>query len=550
MSMIDRLFAGAALAACLTASVAALAASGPVVDAPAGKMEGVAGDGIVAFKGIPYAQPPVGAARWTAPKPMAKWSGTRSATEFGASCIQPQPRVNSIYADPLAKTSEDCLTLNIWAPKGAKNLPVLLWIHGGALTSGASAESIYDGSTFARQGVVVVSINYRMGVLGYFAHPGLSAESPEGISGNYGLLDQIESLRWVKQNVAAFGGDAGNVTIAGESAGALSVMYLMASPPARGLFHKAIAESAYMISTPPLKQDGFGEKSNEGSGAAFAEKLKAPDLKALRAIDAQTLADQAAPSGWFPWGSVDGKILPRQLIEVFDKGEQAPVPLLVGFNSGEIRSLRFLLPPPPASSADYEKAISAHYGDLADAFLKLYPAADFQESMLATTRDALYGWTAQRLATKQTAIGQPAYLYLYDHPYEAADSKGLHGFHAAEIPYWLGTLDRVPPYWPKSSGSPEELKFSAAMSGYWSSFAKTGRPTATGEPDWPRFGANSDYLALEKTPRAAAHLMPGMYALNEEVVCRRHALGTLSWNWNVGIIAPPLPPPAAGCSGV
>jgi len=547
MSKFDRLFACAALAASLTASTPLLAAGGPVVESPAGKVEGVAGDGVVAFKGIPYAQPPVGAARWTAPKPLAKWSGTRAATEFGAACMQPQPRVNSIYADPPAKTSEDCLTLNVWAPKGAKNLPVLVWIHGGALTSGASSETVYDGSHLAGQGLVVVSINYRMGVFGYFAHPALSAESPDGVSGNYGLLDQIESLRWVKRNIAAFGGDAGNVTIAGESAGALSVMYLMASPPARGLFHKAISESAYMISTPPLKKDEFGEKSNESSGAAFAEKLKAPDLKALRALDAQTLADQAAPSGWFPWGSVDGKILPRQLVDVFDKGEQAPVPLLVGFNSGEIRSLRFLLPPAPANSADYEKTIRAQYGDLAESFLKLYPAADVPESMLATTRDALYGWTAQRLAAKQTAIGQPAYLYLYDHPYEAADSKGLHGFHASEIPFWFGTLDLVPPYWPKSSGSPEERKFSAALTSYWTSFAKTGRPVAAGEPDWPRFGANAEYLALEKTPRAADRLMPGMYDLNEAVVCRRRAAGGISWNWNVGIISPPLPPADPHC---
>jgi para-nitrobenzyl esterase len=386
-----------------------------------------------------------------------------------------------------------------------------------------------------------------MGVLGYFAHPALSAESAEAISGNYGLLDQIESLRWVKTNIASFGGDAGNVTIAGESAGALSVMYLMAAPPARGLFHKAISESGYMISTPPLKKDEFGEPSNESRGAAFAERLGATDLASLRAIDARTLTDKAAPNGWFPWGSIDGKILPRQLIDVFDRGEQAKVPLLVGFNEGEIRSLPFLLPPPPANAADYEKAIRDRYGDLADAFLKLYPASDVRNSMLATTRDALYGWTAQRLAIKQTAIGQPAYLYLYDHPYDAADSKDLHGFHAAEIPYVFATHDRTPPNWPKSPGTPVELKLTAALSGYWSSFAKSGHPTAAGEPDWPRYGANGEYLTIETTPRPGDHLMPGMFALNEQVVCRRHATGQLAWHWNVGIIAPPLPPATAGC---
>ena len=537
----------AAIAAISLILAAPASAAGPVVDAPAGKVEGVAENGLDIFKGIPYARPPVGAARWTPPKPLDRWSGVRQAAKFGAACMQPHSRNNSIYADEPAEMSEDCLTINIWAPKGAKNLPVLLWIHGGALTGGASSETVYDGAHLAKEGLVVVSINYRMGVFGYFAHPALSAESPDGISGNYGLLDQIESLRWIKKNIGAFGGDAGNVTISGESAGALSVMYLMASPPARGLFHKAIAESAYMISTPALKKDEFGEPSNESRGAALAAKLNAPDLAALRALDARTLTDQAAPNGWFPWGSVDGKILPRQLVDMFDKGEQAPVPLLVGFNQGEIRSLTFLLPPAPASAADYEKIIRERYGDLADAFLKLYPAADYKESLFAITRDALYGWTSERLARKQTAIGQPAYLYLNDLGYPAADQMGLHAFHASEIPFVFGTAALTPPFWPRPPGTPEAQKLSAALSGYWSSFAKTGKPIAAGEVDWPRFGADSQYLLIGRTPQAADHLMPGMYALNEAVVCRRHAAGQIQWNWNVGVISPPLPPQAPGC---
>ena len=229
------------------------------------------------FKGIPYALPPVGSARWKPPSPMPRWAGVRKATEFGPACFQPKAQLSSIYAWTPVPMSEDCLTLNIWAPTGARKAPVFFWIHGGALTTGSSRDALYDGARLAEQGIVVVSINYRLGVLGWLAHPELSEESPLGISGNYGLLDQIEALQWVRRNIGAFGGDPSNVTIAGESAGGLSVMYLMAAPPARGLFAKAIAESAYMISTPELKQSslrlaiGRGKRREARRRAACAE---------------------------------------------------------------------------------------------------------------------------------------------------------------------------------------------------------------------------------------------------------------------------------------
>jgi para-nitrobenzyl esterase len=210
--------------------------------------------------------------------------------------------------------SEDCLTLNIWAPADARNAPVFFWIYGGALTAGASREPLYGGARLAARGIVVVSINYRLGVFGWLAHPELSAESPKGVSGNYGLLDQIEALRWVQQNIRVFGGDPSNVTIAGESAGGLSVMYLMAAPHARGLFSKAIAQSAYMISTPELKQRRFGSEPAEEIGARLAAALQMPNLAAMRGMDAQTLADAAPKAGYAPWGTVDGQILPRQLV--------------------------------------------------------------------------------------------------------------------------------------------------------------------------------------------------------------------------------------------
>jgi para-nitrobenzyl esterase len=537
------------LALCLAGLLSSPAAAqpGPVVRAPAGAVQGQTEGQLEVFKGLPYAEAPVGSLRWRAPKPMAPWHGVRDATAFGPSCVQPTPQPRSIYKDDPGPTSEDCLSLNIWTPKGARKAPVLVWIYGGALTTGASRLGMYDGRSLAERGVVVVSINYRLGVLGYLAHPGLSAESPQGLSGNYGLLDQIEALRWVRRNISAFGGDPANVTIAGESAGGLSVMYLMASPPARGLFHKAIAQSAYMISTPELKQAKFGALSAEASGAALAARLGAPGVADLRAIEAQKLTNQAAASGFAPFGAVDGKILPRQLVDTFDRGEQARVPMIAGFNSGEIRSLRVLAPPVPKDGATYEGAIRERYRDLADAFLKQYPASDLQESVLAATRDGLYGWTAERLARKQTAAGAPAFLYLFDHGYPAADAAGLHGFHASELPYMFGALDRLAPDWPKPPATPGEAALSAAMVGYWTSFARGGVPTAAGQPAWPAYGARRAYLDIKATPQAAERLLPGMYELNEQVMCRRRAAGTQPWNWNAGLSSPPLPPRAPGC---
>lgn len=220
---------------------------GPIINAPAGAVEGRMEGELRVFKGIPYALPPVGSARWKPPSPMPRWADVKKAAEFGAPCFQPKSKVPSIYAEDPMPMSEDCLTLNIWTPAAASNAPVFFWIHGGALTGGSSREAVYSGTRLADRGILVVSLNYRLGVLGWLAHPELSLESPLGLSGNYGLLDQIEALQWVRSNISAFGGDPSNVTIAGESAGALSVMYLMASPSARGLFSKAIAESAYMI---------------------------------------------------------------------------------------------------------------------------------------------------------------------------------------------------------------------------------------------------------------------------------------------------------------
>jgi para-nitrobenzyl esterase len=536
-----------ALVAALCLAVSAAATSGPVVRAPAGIARGVVMGGVLVFKGLPYALAPVGERRWRAPEPMPPWQGERSAAQFGPPCYQPKSRPTSIYAEELPPMGEDCLSLNVWTLPHARKAPVLVWIHGGALATGWNGDGLYDGTAMAKRGIIVVTINYRLGVLGYLAHPGLSAESAEGISGNYGLLDQIAALRWISNNIAAFGGDVSNVTIAGESAGGLSVMYLLASPPARGLFARAIAQSAYMISTPELRTPRFGEVAAETVGSTLAGKLGAVDVAALRAMDAGALTDAAAHAGYAPFGTIDGHILPRQLVEVFDRGEQAHVPLLAGFNSGEIRSLRFLAPPPPADAAEYTTQIRDRYGDLAEAFLAVYPASDLAESVLRAPRDALYGWTAERLVNKQTALGTSAFLYYFDHGYPAADAAGLHAFHASELPYVFGTAGRAPPRWPKLPAEPPETHLSEAMTAYWVAFARDGSPDAPGQPQWLPYGANRAYMAFADIPKAGTHLLPGMYELHERVVCRRRADGGIPWNWNVGIVSPPLPAEVPGC---
>ena len=536
------------LAALAMVSAAPATAQGPRVDAPAGAVRGTDDGAIDVFKGIPFAQAPVGDLRWKPPVPLPRWEGERAATDFGPACVQPQGGPPNVYS-PAEQTpvSEDCLSLNIWRPEGAANAPVLVWIHGGALLAGSSREPMYDGRKLAERGVIVVSINYRLGALGWMAHPALSAESPDGVSGNYGLLDQIAALKWIEANIGAFGGDPENVTIAGESAGGLSVMYLMASPAARGLFDRAIAQSAYMISTPELKRAAFGAPAAEAVGQFVAKSLQTANLAELRAMDAQELTANAAKAGFAPFGTVDGKLLPRQLVDTFDRGEQASVPIIAGFNQGEIRSLTILAPKPPGSADEYTAQIRERYGDLAGAFLALYPPENYRESILATTRDALYGWTAERLVRSQAKVGQAAYLYLFDHGYPAMDEAGLHAFHASELPYVFGTPDRTGPRWPRVPDTERERALSEAMIGYWTGFARDGMPMAAAAPAWHPYAHGGSYMWFHDVPTPATELMPGMFALNEEVMCRKRAAGSAGWNWNVGLAAPVLPPKVDGC---
>lgn len=526
---------------------AAVANNAPVVKTPAGAIQGLREGSAEVFRAIPYALPPLGERRWRAPAPMPRWEGVRAAQAMGVACMQP-PMAAGPYDRGEVPMSEDCLTLDVTAPAKADKAPVMVWIHGGTLIWGSGHSPMYDGREFAKRGVVLVSINYRLGVLGYLAHPELSKESPDDTSGNYGLLDQIQALHWVRENIAAFGGDPNNVTIFGESAGALSVEYLLASPRARGAFDKAIIESGYLFTMPELRAKRGEEFPAEAIGQWLAGKLRAPTLGRLRAMDARHLVEAAAATGYAPYGTIDGKILERQLVDTFDRGEQAPVPLIAGFNSGEIRSLRFLAPPVPATPAAYADEIQARYGDLADDYLRLYPTAgDLAQNGLDSTRDAVFGWTSERLVRKQAALGQPSFLYYFSHSYPAADTAGLAGFHASETPFVFGTMTKTPPAWPAIPDTAAERGLSDAMLDYWTSFARSGKPSSTQGPAWDAFGSNSAFMNFAERPRASTGFMPGLYALHEQVMCRRRADGGQSWNWRTGGAAPVLPARTVDC---
>ena len=535
------------------AEAASASAMPPMVTLAQGALAGrVDAQGVRSFKGIPYAEPPVGNRRWAAPVAATGWKGVRDAGRFGANCVQPRWPPKIIYNDGLSNFSEDCLFLNVWAPAHASNAPVIVWIYGGSLVFGGTSEPYYDGTSFAARGVVFVSMNYRLGALGWLALPALSAESPHAVSGNYGLLDQIAALEWVRHNIASFGGNPENVTIMGESAGGLSVAYLLASPLARGLFQKAIGESLGIYSEPDLKRAAHGLPAAEDTGTAIEKDLHARDLQALRAMDAATLNMAALEAGFRPTGTIDGWSLPRQLVDTYDRGEEARVPVLMGFNAGEIQTLPGFLPPLPSSSAVYENEIRRRYRDLAPEFLRLYPPGDIRASMMAAGRDAIFGWAAERIVRDEAALGERSYLYFFDHDYPAARARGLHAFHASEIPFVFGRIGAGAPrlaFWPRAEGTAEEA-LSRAMIAYWTSFAASGAPKAPGEPNWPTFAPHEAYMHFADRPEVATDLMPGMYRLNEEVMERRRRAGNQQWRDDVGVAAPVLPPraPAAGRS--
>jgi para-nitrobenzyl esterase len=464
------------------------------------------------FKSIPFAAPPVGDLRWQAPRPPTPWPGVRNATEFGPRCIQ-----GPVFADIVFKDlSEDCLTLNIWTPaRGASDrLPVMVWIHGGGFQAGAGAENRHDGEAFARKNVVLVTVNYRLGVFGFFAHPELTKESGRNASGNYGMLDQVAALRWVKENIAAFGGDPANVTIFGESAGSFAVSALMASPLARGLFHKAIGESGAYFNEALGGLPLLPLAASEQQGVKFAAALGADSLAALRAQSGDEVLKVAMKTQ--PWFSPtrDGYFLTEDVTATFAAGRQAQVPLLAGWNADEVRS-GVVLAKQKATAASFTADQKKRFGSHADAILKVYPAstdAEALESAAALASDSFIGYSTWRwIDAHQTTGKSPIYRYSFDRkiPVEPgvmvnglpATSRDIGARHAGEIEYVFSALELS---LPKVPWEASDRKLADAMTTYWSNFARTGDPNGSGLPKWPRFDQSRRVLHLDETITDAA----------------------------------------------
>ena len=486
----------------------------------------VADGRIRVFKGIPFAAPPVGELRWQAPRPAAPWQGTRDATEWGSRCLQ-----GNIFSDiSFTNLSEDCLNLNIWTPARTadERLPVMVWIHGGGFQAGSGAEPRHDGEAFARKGVVLVSFNYRLGVFGFLSHPELTKESGRNASGNYGMLDQIAALRWVQANIAAFGGDPRNITIFGESAGSFAVSALMASPLAKGLFHKAIGESGAFFSGAlglrPLP-------ASEEQGTKFGSSIGAESLEALRAKPAdELLAAAMKTQPWFT-PNLDGYVLREDAYTTYAAGRQARVPLLAGWNADEVRSSVVLAKDKPTAQSFTEQT-RKRFGDGADAILAAYTAAtdaEALESAAALASDMFIGhatwkWIEMHLKTG----GSPVYRYSFDRkiPVAAdtkvngapATSRDIGARHAGEIQYVFGTLDSVPGVrWETS-----DRKLSDAMVTYWTNFAKTGDPNGEGLPKWPRYDASDRrVIHLDETIRDAPETNRARYTAIDAFVDRQ-----------------------------
>jgi para-nitrobenzyl esterase len=485
---IHRKYALAAKAVALT--LAAIIVSGMALAQTAkvegGTLRGTVEDGLTIYRGIPYAAPPVGDLRWRPPQPAPKWEGVRAATEYGRACMQSNPAIRNLPAP-----SEDCLFLNVWTPakRASEKLPVMVWIHGGGFTAGTPAEKLYHGEWLAQKGVVVVSIGYRLGVFGFLAHPGLSAESNRHVSGNYGLLDMIAGLQWVQRNISAFGGNPRRVTIFGESAGAIAVSMLCASPLGKGLFQGAISESGGSFG-PVRAGGGPGENMQplaeaEKAGAAWARTLGASTLAEMRNIPAEKLLAAAQRQRGISWPVVDGWVIPDDQYRLYEAGKYNDVPVLIGYNSDEGATFGA-----PRSQQAYVESVRQRYGRFADKLLAVYPGGETpaeKKTARDLTRDTAFGWHTWTWARLQAKTGKSkVFLYYFDeHPEYPADSPraGYGTPHSEELPYVFRQLTEHN----RPAPTPKDEALSDMMRTYWTNFAKTGNPNGDNLPNWPAF---------------------------------------------------------------
>jgi len=460
-----------------------------------GRVRGAVSEGVISFKGIPFAQPPTGENRWRPPQPVQSWTGVRDATEYAADCMQlPFPS----DAAPLGtKPSEDCLYLNVWTPAGQanKNLPVMVWIYGGGFVNGGSSPAVYSGAHFAKQGLVFVSFNYRLGRFGFFGHPASTAESKDGLLGNYGYMDQIAALKWVQRNIKAFGGDPKNVTLFGESAGGGSVLAMMTSPLSKGLFQKAIIESGggrglfptrYLSKSLPNRPSAeqIGIESAKKAGISSEGKDALTALRALSAdqvVDGLNMASMNSPTYAGPM--IDGKLLVEEPEAAFLGGRQAKIPLIAGANSSDIgfspaKSREELFGPfgPDRSSA--EKAYDEN------------AKAEFDALRSAMAADRMMVEPARFVVQTQRTAGQPAFEYRFSYVAESMRKQWKGAPHATEIPFVFDTVNEK--YGSALTTADEDM--ARAVNAYWAAFVKAGTPSAASLPEWPTYDPNADLL--------------------------------------------------------
>ena len=491
----------------------------------------VAEDGLKQYHGIPYAAAPTGDRRWAPPQPAEPWMAPMDASQPGPACMQPQGVGGELYGQTDFEMSEDCLTLNVWtrAEHVDAALPVMVWVHGGGLTTGGS--SFYPGEALTAKGVVLVTINYRLGRLGFLAHPALSAEN-NGVSGNQGLRDQIAALGWVRDNIAAFGGDAGNVTIFGESAGSLSMSLLQASPLARGLFHRVIGQSGgafrpMWFRAKATSYAASAESVGERFGMALAGEGGDASLAGLRALPAQKVLDmvQADPDfgEYESLAIVDGEVLPDEVAAIFAAGEQADVPVMLGSNSDEGSAfLEFFKPLFGEGRAGFDAYVQAALPEAAGQTDDVYPAANDAEAEQAWADlfgDVIFTYPMRTWARSMENVASDAYLYWFTWWPPVAEQERLRAFHAAEIGYVFGNLDLF-----DATPADEDRALSDLMASTWAQFAKTGNPNGAGLPEWAAYtSGNEAYMEIGRDTGAKNHLRMAQMALVERSWAERRA---------------------------
>ena len=462
-----------------------------------GVLEGTVGTdaSVRLFKGVPFAAPPVGDLRWKEPQPVRAWTGVRKADEWGTRCMQ-GPMWGPLQTRD-KEMREDCLYLNVWTTAKAARArqPVLVVFHGGGFAAGSASEPRTDGEWFARQGIVVVEPNYRLGVFGFLAHPELTKESSGHGSGNYGMLDQAAALQWVKRNVAAFGGDPGNVTINGESAGSMSVSALMASPLTRHLVHKAIGQSGAFFTSPTR---GMAEKTvpeKEQDGLKFAASVGAASLAELRAKPAdELLAAVMKTGGWGYSPGVDNYFMPAKVAAVYAAGKQSRIPVLAGWTSSEM-GMSIAMNPQKPTAATFPDKLEEQFKDQAEAAAKVYPASTDAEALQSAAdlaSDLFISYSTWKWIEVH-AKSAPVYRYRFDRALPEANGSNRFGAaHASDIEYSFHTLDSK-----KADWKPEDRETARVMAGYFANFVKTGSPNGPGLPPWPEFGKTHQVMVLD-----------------------------------------------------